>query len=231
MGLAQVVVSASRLFSHHIPMLDKVRHLVIEGPIGVGKTSLAKRIALHLRAETLLEVPEANPFLERFYRDSARYAFSTQVFFLFQRIHQLRDLAQRDLFSDVFVADFLLEKDALFASLTLADDELRLYRQIYSNLAVQTSAPDLVIYLDAPPSALLTRIAERGRAMEVSISESYLAQLCEAYTRFFYQYEAAPLLTVNTEQFDPANNDADFEMLLDRVRQMRGRREFFNRGN
>ena len=212
-------------------MLDKVRHLVIEGPIGVGKTSLAKRMALHLRAETLLEEPEANPFLERFYRDSARYAFSTQVFFLFQRVHQLRDLAQRDLFSDIFVADFLLEKDALFASLTLADDELHLYRQIYSNLAVQTSAPDLVIYLDAPPAALLTRIAERGRAMEVSISESYLAQLCEAYTRFFYQYEAAPVLTVNTENLDPANDDADFEMLLDRIRQMRGRREFFNRGN
>jgi len=212
-------------------MLDKVRHLVIEGPIGVGKTSLARRMAEHLRAETMLEAPEANPFLERFYRDSARYAFSTQVFFLFQRIHQLRDLAQRDLFSDVFVADFLLEKDALFASLTLADDELHLYRQIYSNLAVQTSAPDLVIYLDAPPSALLTRIAERGRPMEVSISESYLAQLCEAYTRFFYQYEAAPLLTVNTEHLDPANNDADFEMLLDRVRQMRGRREFFNRAD
>ena len=212
-------------------MLDKVRHLVIEGPIGVGKTSLAKRIAEHLRAETLLEVPEANPFLERFYRDSARYAFATQVFFLFQRIHQLRDLAQRDLFSDIFVADFLLEKDALFASLTLADDELLLYRQIYTNLAVQTSAPDLVIYLDASPSALLTRIAERGRAMEGSISESYLAQLCEAYTRFFYQYEAAPLLTVNTEQFDPANDDSDFEMLLDRIRQMRGRREFFNRGS
>ena len=212
-------------------MLDKVRHLVIEGPIGVGKTSLAKRMALHLRAETLLEEPEANPFLERFYRDSARYAFSTQVFFLFQRVHQLRDLAQRDLFSDIFVADFLLEKDALFASLTLADDELHLYRQIYSNLAVQTSAPDLVIYLDAPPAALLTRIAERGRAMEVSISESYLAQLCEAYTRFFYQYEAAPVLTVNTENLDPASDDADFEMLLDRIRQMRGRREFFNRGN
>ncbi|MGI9023986.1 MAG: deoxynucleoside kinase [Burkholderiaceae bacterium] len=212
-------------------MFDKVRHLVIEGPIGVGKTSLARRMAQHLRAETLLEQPEANPFLERFYRDSARYAFSTQVFFLFQRIHQLRDLAQRDLFTDIFVADFLLEKDALFASLTLADDELHLYRQIYSNLAVQTSAPDLVIYLDAPPAALLTRIAERGRAMEVSISESYLAQLCEAYTRFFYQYEAAPVLTVNTENLDPANDDADFEMLLDRIRQMRGRREYFNRGS
>ena len=212
-------------------MLDKVRHLVIEGPIGVGKTSLAKRMAEHLHAETMLEAPEANPFLERFYRDSARYAFSTQVFFLFQRIHQLRDLAQRNLFSDVFVADFLLEKDALFASLTLADDELHLYRQIYANLAVQTSAPDLVIYLDAPPQDLLTRIAERGRPMEVSISEAYLAQLCEAYTRFFYQYEAAPLLTVNTEHLDPANNDADFEMLLDRIRQMRGRREFFNRAD
>ena len=229
--IAIIVCSGVFFFSSQPPMLDKVRHLVIEGPIGVGKTSLAKRMAEHLRAETMLEVPEANPFLERFYRDSARYAFSTQVFFLFQRIHQLRDLAQRDLFSDVFVADFLLEKDALFASLTLADDELHLYRQIYSNLAVQTTAPDLVIYLDASPSALLTRIAERGRPMEVSISESYLAQLCEAYTRFFYQYEAAPLLTVNTEHLDPANNDADFKMLLDRVRQMRGRREFFNRAN
>jgi deoxyguanosine kinase len=212
-------------------MLDKVRHLVIEGPIGVGKTSLAKRLAEHLRAETLLEEPEANPFLERFYRDSARYAFSTQLFFLFQRVNQLRELGQRDLFSEVFVADFLLEKDALFASLTLADDELNLYRQIYANLAVQAPAPDLVIYLDAPASALLTRIAERGRPMEVSISETYLSQLCEAYTRFFYQYEAAPVLTVNTEHLDPANDDADFAMLLDRIRQMRGRREFFNRAD
>jgi deoxyguanosine kinase len=212
-------------------MLDKVRHVVIEGPIGVGKTSLANRLAERLRAETLLEQSEANPFLERFYRDSARYAFPTQLFFLFQRIDQLRELGKRDLFTQSFVADFLLEKDALFASLTLADDELDLYRRIYSNLAVNAPAPDLVIYLDASPSALLTRIAERGRPMEVSISEAYLEQLCEAYTRFFYQYEAAPLMTVNTEHLDPANDDADFELLLDRVRQMRGRREFFNRGD
>ncbi len=212
-------------------MLEKVRHLVIEGPIGVGKTSLAVRLAEHLRAQTLLEQPEANPFLERFYRDSARYAFPTQLAFLFQRVEQLGELGRRDLFTETFIADFLLEKDALFASLTLADDELALYRQIYSNLAVQAPAPDLVIYLDASPSSLLTRIGERGRPMEVSISETYLEQLCEAYTRFFYQYAAAPLLTVNTEHLDPANDDADFALLLDRIRQMRGRREFFNRGD
>jgi deoxyguanosine kinase len=212
-------------------MLDKVRHIVIEGPIGVGKTSLAKRLSERLRSATVLEQPEANPFLERFYRDSARYAFPTQIFFLFQRINQLRELGQRDLFVETFVADFLLEKDALFASLTLADDELVLYRQIYANLAVQAPTPDLVIYLEAPPESLLSRIAERGRPMEASISEAYLEQLCEAYTRFFYQYDAAPLLTVNTEHLDPANNDADFELLLERIRQMRGRREFFNRGD
>ena len=212
-------------------MIEKVRHLVIEGPIGVGKTSLATRLAERLRAYSILERPEANPFLERFYRDSARYAFPTQLAFLFQRIDQLRDLGRRELFDQTFVADFLLEKDALFASLTLAEDELVLYRQIYDNLSVQAPTPDLVIYLDASPASLLERIAERGRPMEVSISEVYLEQLCEAYTRFFYQYDDAPLLTVNTEHLDPANDDADFELLLERVRQMRGRREFFNRGD
>lgn len=211
-------------------MFEKINHLVIEGPIGVGKTSLARRLADRLRARTLLEQPEANPFLERFYRDSARYALPTQLSFLFRRIEQLRELGRHDRFSEIFVADFLLEKDALFASLTLADDELTLYRQVYANLSVQAPTPDLVIYLDASPAALLGRIAERGRPMEASISKAYLEQLCEAYTRFFYQYDVAPLLTVNTEHLDPANEDADFELLLDRVRQMRGRREFFNRG-
>ncbi len=212
-------------------MIERPRHIVIEGPIGVGKTSLALRLAERLKGATLLEQPEANPFLERFYRDSARYAFSTQVFFLFQRMRQLRELAGRDLFAETFVADFLLEKDALFASLTLADDELALYRELYGSLSVQAPVPDLVIYLDASPASLLSRIAQRGRPMEVSISEDYLEQLCEAYTRFFYQFDAAPLLTVNTEHLDCANDDEDFELLLDRIRQMRGRREFFNRGD
>ena len=210
-------------------MLEKIRYLVIEGPIGVGKTSLAERLAAHLRAELMLEAPDANPFLDRFYRDGARYAFQTQLFFLFQRINQLRELGQRDLFADLFVADFLLEKDALFASLTLSDDELNLYRQIYASLAPQAPAPDLVVYLDASPAVLLTRIAARGRPMEASISESYLGQLCEADTRFFYRYDAAPLLTVNTEHLDLAHNDADFALLLARIEQMRGRRESFNR--
>jgi deoxyguanosine kinase len=212
-------------------MLDKARHIVIEGPIGVGKTSLAQRMSERMRAHTILEAPEANPFLERFYRDSARFAFPTQLHFLFQRIEQLRALTERDRFDATFIADFLLEKDELFASLTLADDELALYRRIFANLTVQAPVPDLVIYLEAPPTALLARIAERGRPMEVSISEEYLQQLCDAYTRFFYQYEAAPLLTVNTEHLDPAHRDGDFELLLERVRQMRGRREFFNRSS
>jgi deoxyadenosine/deoxycytidine kinase len=212
-------------------MLDKARHIVIEGPIGVGKTSLALRMAERLRTATILEAPEANPFLERFYRDSARFAFPTQLHFLFQRIEQLRALTGRDRFETTFIADFLLEKDALFASLTLADDELDLYQKIFANLAVQAPVPDLVIYLDASPPSLLARVAERGRPMEVSISEEYLAQLCDAYTRFFYQYDAAPLLTVNTEHLDPAHDDGDFDLLLERVRSMRGRREFFNRGS
>ena len=208
----------------------ELRHIVIEGPIGVGKTSLANRLGERLRAHRLLEQPEANPFLERFYRDSARYALATQLSFLFRRVEQLRDFARRDLFDEVFVTDFLLEKDALFATLTLAEDELLLYQQIYENLSLQAPTPDLVIYLDAPPPSLLERIADRGRPMEVSISEVYLQQLCAAYTRFFYAYDAAPVLTVNTEHLDPANDVDDFELLLDRVRQMRGRREFFNRG-
>jgi deoxyguanosine kinase len=212
-------------------MLDRLHHIVIEGPIGVGKTSLALRLAERLKAETLLEEPEANPFLERFYRDSARYAFPTQLAFLFRRIDQLHALAKRDVFDRIFVADFLLEKDALFASLTLADDELALYQQIFANLSVQAPVPDLVIYLDASPTSLLARIAQRGRPMEVSISEAYLEQLCEAYTRFFYQYDVSPLLTVATDHLDPAHVEEDFELLLERVRQMRGRREFFNRGN
>ena len=212
-------------------MIEKINYVVIEGPIGVGKTSLATRLTERLRAHSILEQPEANPFLERFYRDSARYALPTQLAFLFQRIRQLREFGRRELFDQTFVADFLLEKDALFASLTLAEDELHLYQQIYENIAVQAPTPDLVIYLEASPASLLERIAERGRPMEISISEVYLEQLCEAYTSFFYRYDTAPLLTVNTEHLDPANDDADFELLLDRVRQMRGRREFFNRGD
>ena len=210
-------------------MFERFKHIVVEGVIGAGKTSLAKRLATSARAELLLEDPNANPFLERFYRDSARYALPTQLFFLFQRATQLRELAQRDLFEHQFVADFLLDKDPIFASLTLADEELQLYRQIYASLAPQSPVPDLVILLEAKPDTLIERIARRGRAIEAAISEPYLIELAQAYTRFFYQYNAAPLLTVNTEHLNLVDDDADYQLLLERIEKMRGRREYFNR--
>lgn len=212
-------------------MLERYKHIVVEGPIGAGKTTLARRLADTLHAELVLEDPNANPFLDRFYRDSARYALPTQLFFLFQRIEQLRSLAQRDLFSQQFVSDFLLDKDPIFAALTLDEEEFRLYRQIYENQAPHTSAPDLVIVLEARPQTLLERIARRGRAMEAAISEAYLRELCNAYTRFFYQYNAAPLLIVNTEHLNPVDRDDDYALLLERMAQLRGRREHFNRAD
>jgi deoxyadenosine/deoxycytidine kinase len=210
-------------------MLERFKHIVIEGPIGAGKTSLTRRLAARLAAGLVLEEPQANPFLERFYRDSVRYALPTQLFFLFQRVNQLRDLAQRDLFARQFVADFLLEKDPLFAALTLDDEELKLYRQIYASLAPQAPDPDLVILLEAQPDTLIERIARRGRPSETAISEPYLRELCDAYTRFFYQYNAAPLLIVNTEHLNLVDSEADFLLLVERIGGMRGRREYFNR--
>jgi deoxyguanosine kinase len=207
---------------------DRWRHIVVEGPIGVGKTSLARRLADRFGAQTVLEDPQANPFLERFYRDSVRYALPTQLFFLFQRVGQLRDLTQRDLFHQAAVGDFLFEKDPLFARLTLSDDELALYRQIYDTLRPQAPTPDLVIYLQAQPDTLVERVRRRGVASEATISETYLRALGDAYSRFFHHYDAAPLLIVNTEHLNPVERDADFELLLQHACGMRGRREFFN---
>lgn len=206
----------------------KYRYIVIEGPIGAGKTSLAVRIAQRLGAHALLEQPDANPFLERFYRDRARFALPTQLFFLFQRVQQLADLRQQDLFRAIVVADFLLEKDPLFARLTLADDELKLYEQLLAQLRPQAPVPDLVVYLQAPVDRLIERVARRGNPIEAGITESYLQALADSYTRFFHQYDAAPVLIVNTEHLNPIERDADFELLLGRIERMRGRREYFN---
>jgi deoxyguanosine kinase len=209
---------------------DKYKYVVVEGPIGVGKTSLSRKLAESFGAQTLLELPEENPFLEKFYRDPSRNALPAQMFFLFQRMNQLRDLKQTDMFDARIVSDFLLDKDPIFARLTLGDDELNLYQQLYDHLRPQAAAPDLVIYLQAQPETLNERVRRRGISMEASMSESYLYRLCESYSRFFYHYDTAPLLIVNTEHLNPIERDEDYALLLKRIENMRGRREFFNLG-
>ncbi len=216
--------------SSHASPFTRYRHIVVEGPIGAGKTTLARRLAQSYGARTVLEEPAQNPFLERFYREGRRYALPTQLFFLFQRITQLRDLSQRDLFSESIAADFLLDKDPLFARLTLDDDEMALYQQIFDSLRPQVPQPDLVIYLQAQPETLIERVRRRGIAMEADISETYLRALVEAYSRFFYHYDTAPLMIVNTEHLNPVERDDDLELLVRQLAEMRGRRGFFSRG-
>lgn len=210
-------------------MPEKYRYIVVDGPIGVGKTSLARRLSERYQAELMLEAADANPFLPRFYQDAARYALPTQLFFLFQRAAQVKNLKQRELFGHTTVADFLLDKDSLFARLNLNDEEYGLYQQIYTHLQPQTPTPDLVIYLQAPVEVLTERVKRRGVEYESLITEDYLARLAESYSRFFYQYDASPLLIVNSENLNFADQPQDFELLLERLGQMRGGREFFNR--
>ena len=210
--------------------MDKLRYVVVEGPIGVGKTSLARKLAGRLSAELMLEQPMDNPFLARFYEDMARFALPTQLFFLFQRAKQLEPLAQLDMFSHVTVADFLLDKDPLFARITLSGDELALYDRIFEALKPHAPRPDLVVYLQAQPETLGERVRRRGVEFERAVSEEYLALLTEAYTRFFYHYDAAPVLIVNSEHLNFAEREADLDLLMERIATMRSRREFFNSG-
>lgn len=209
---------------------ERLRYLAIEGPIGAGKTSLARALAARLPARLLLEEPDANPFLARFYRDPERYALATQLFFLFQRVTHLSAMNQQDLFANRTVADFILDKDPLFAQLTLADDELTLYQGIYEHLKPQAPPPDLVIYLQAAPETLLERVRRRGVEYEAGLTEDYLRRLADAYSRFFHHYDAAPVLIVNSDNLNFVDERADLDLLLAQVAEMRGSRAFFNLG-
>ena len=214
------------------PVLNpKYRYIVVEGPIGSGKTTLAKKLASHLGAATLFEDPDANPFLPGFYQDPARHALPVQLFFLFQRSNQVRDLVQSDLFRGITVSDFMLEKDPLFARMNLNDAELALYRQIYDHLKPQAPQPDLVIYLQAGVETLIERVRRRATAYETSIPDDYLVRLADTYARFFHHYDTAPLLIVNSDNLNFVDSPADFDLLLQRINALRGPRQFFSLGN
>jgi len=204
------------------------RYIAIEGPIGVGKTALAKRLAKSLSADLVLEEVEENPFLERFYRDGRSAALPAQMFFLFARARQIENLRQSDLFSNVRISDYLFTRDRLFAELNLDTEELKLYDQIAANLAVDAPVPDLVIYLQASVDALMQRLARRNANCDQYVDRTYLERLTEAYARFFHAYDEGPLLIVNASQIDPVNNDADYEQLFQQIERTTGGRHFFN---
>ncbi|MEX2123193.1 MAG: deoxynucleoside kinase [Woeseia sp.] len=204
------------------------RFIVVEGPIGVGKSSLAKRLAASFGGEVVLEHIEQNPFLERFYRSGRDAALPAQLFFLFQRARQLEELRQTDLFSPVRVADFHFAKDRLFAEINLDREEMVLYEQICAKLKVEIPVPDLMIYLQASVDTLLQRIMRRGIPYERTIDRRYLEQLAEAYARYFHRYDDGPLLIVNASSIDPVHNDADYEQLYRQIRRISGGRHFFN---
>src|ERR1700683_5179431 len=204
------------------------RFIVIEGPIGVGKTSLARRLGQSLGGQLVLEQADQNPFLERFYKNPRAAAFQTQLFFLFQRSRQLEEVRQQDLFGAGGVADYLLEKDRLFARVTLDDAEYALYERVYERLVVDAPKPDLVVYLQAPLDVLVDRIAKRGIRYEQYIERGYLEKLTQAYAGFFPTCGASPLLIVNSAAIDPINNGADYQLLFEEIRKPRRGRHFFN---
>ncbi len=205
-----------------------LKYIVVEGPIGVGKTSLAQRFADEFGSSLLLEHVEDNPFLERFYQNPREAALSTQLYFLLRRTKQLQEFKQTDIFSPVRVADFLIEKDRLFAQVTLNTSEYELYEQVYSHLTIDAPKPDLVVYLQAPVEVLIQRIRKRGRGYERLIEAAYLEQLNDSYAKFFYDYEDAPCLIVNASDIDFINNEKDYEQLLQEVLNTEAGKRYFN---
>jgi len=209
-------------------IFNKYPYIVVEGPIGSGKTTLAKMIADKFPVDYLSEKAESKPFLPRFYQDAQRYALPTQLFFLFQRANQIKDLSQRDMFARPVIADFFLEKDPIFARLNLDDEEYALYHQIYQHLQLTSTKPDLVIYLQTPLDALVERVEERNVSYEQDIPREYLERLANAYSEFFHNYDASPVLIVNNEKLNILKNKSAFDLLLNRITQIKGQREFFN---
>ena len=212
-------------------MTGRFRYIVIEGPIGVGKTSLANKLALEFESELLLEKPDENPFLANFYQNPRQYALSAQLHFLLQRAQQVQDFRQGDMFQQAYVADFMVDKDRLFAQMTLNSDELALYEQIYTHLTLDAPRPDLVIYLQAPIGILRERIARRGIDYEQQIRDDYLLRLSESYTRFFYDYEDGALLTNNTQSVDLINNVDDYQAILEKINNIHSGRHYFNQSS
>ena len=203
-------------------------YIVIEGPIGCGKTTLAQMLADKFNVQLLSEKAEANPFLPRFYQDAQRYALPTQLFFLFQRSRQIADMNQRDMFSAPTVADFFLEKDPLFARLNLDDEEYTLYHQIYTHLQLKSPKPDLIIYLQTPVDELAERIEVRNISYEQEIPREYIERLADAYSEFFHTYDASPVLIVNNEKLNITKDEAALNLLIERIGQIKSSREYFN---
>ena len=212
-------------------MIEHFRYIVIEGPIGVGKTSLANKLAAEFDSELLLEKANENPFLASFYQNPKQYALSAQLHFLLQRAQQVQDFRQADMFRRAYVADFMVDKDRLFARMTLDKEELALYEQIYTHLTLDAPRPDLVIYLQAPVEILRERITQRGISYEQQIREDYLLRLCESYTRFFYDYDDSALLTINTQSVDLINNAADYQAILEKISNIHSGRHYFNQSS
>jgi len=202
--------------------------IAVEGPIGVGKTTLAKKLASSFNYETLLEDTEENPFLENFYRNRKQAALATQLFFLFQRAQKIQDMRQADIFEPVRVSDFLVEKDPLFARINLEREEFQLYEKVYQQMTIDAPRPDLVIYLQASTDVLLSRINSRGLASEQGIDRDYLERLNEVYSEFFLYYDGAPLLIVNASQIDLVNGESDYKHLVDYMLDIRSGRHYFN---